>query len=85
MRQILTVLLLSACLAPVSLAGTQSYTALVTLDEAARKIIQQGRNKVLATRTETVDGRRVHIIKILTPQGRIQHIKIDADSGRVVK
>lgn len=85
MRQFVSVVLLSVALTQTGFAGTAFLVGLMTLDEAVRSIMQEGRNKVLAARTDKIDGRRVHIIKILTPEGRIQHIKIDAQSGRPVR
>ncbi len=85
MRKIITLVLLSACAVPLNSMASSYYFALITLDDAARKIIQQGNDKVLATRTEMIDGKPVHIIKVLTPEGRIQHIKIDAASGQTIK
>jgi hypothetical protein len=55
--------------------------ARVSLDEATQKIISDGKNRVLGASTEIIDGREVHIIKVLTPDGRILHYKIDAESG----
>lgn len=84
-RRAVAILLLSLCFAQEILADVGGFFALLSLDEAAKRIIQQGDNKVLSTKTETIDGRQVHIIKVLTPEGRIQHIKIEADTGRVVR
>ncbi len=85
MRPFLILVLLSLFMAQTGFAGTVPFVALVTLDEAVRNVMQQGQNKVLATRTETIAGKRVYIIKVLTPKGRIQHIKIDAQSGRTIR
>lgn len=84
MRILIILLWLSVFFRPVW-AGTEQLFSLVSLDEAVRMIIQQGNNKVLATKTATVENQKIYIIKVLTPEGRIQHIKIDADSGRTIK
>ena len=84
MRQFITVVLFF-CFVQTGIAGTLPLVATITLDEAVRNIMRDGQNKVLATRTETVDGKRVFVIKVLTPEGRIQHIKIDAESGRTLR
>lgn len=86
MRSILSIMLLSVAMTLTGIAPAAPFAALVSLDEAVRGVMRQGQNKVLATRTDTADdGRRVYIIKVLTPDGRIQHIKIDAQSGRQIR
>ncbi len=58
--------------------------AYVSLDEATKQIIEGTYNKVLGAQTEIIDGKEVHIIKVLTPDGRIQYYKIDAETGQLV-
>jgi uncharacterized membrane protein YkoI len=58
--------------------------AYVTLDEATKQIIEGTYNKVLGAQTELIDGKEVHVIKVLTPDGRIQYFKIDAETGQLV-
>ncbi|NOQ36334.1 MAG: hypothetical protein GQ569_10630 [Methylococcaceae bacterium] len=54
----------------------------VTLDEATKTVTKDTENKVLSAKTKTIDDKKIHIIKILTKKGRIQHIKIDAETGK---
>jgi uncharacterized membrane protein YkoI len=56
--------------------------SLVTLDQATQQVIAQTRGKVLAAKTELENGQRVHVIKVLTLDGRVQYVKVDASSGR---
>ena len=58
--------------------------AYVSLDEATKQIIEGTYNKVLGAQTELIDGKEVHIIKVLTPDGRIRYYKIDAETGQLV-
>lgn len=58
--------------------------ARISLDEATKQIIEGTYNKVLGAQTELIDGKEVHIIKVLTPDGRIQYYKIDAETGQLV-
>jgi uncharacterized membrane protein YkoI len=58
--------------------------ASITLDESTKKIIEDTYNKVLGAQTETIDGKTVYIIKVLTPDGHIQHFKIDAETGQLI-
>ncbi len=85
MQQIIKAFLLTLCVTQSSWVGAERFLAVLTLDDAVKKIIRQQNYKVLATKTESGNGKQVHIIKVLTPDGRIQYIKIDADSGEIVK
>jgi uncharacterized membrane protein YkoI len=67
-----------------ALAETALLTARVSLDQATQQIIRDGKSRVLGAQTVVIEGREVHIIKILTPDGRIQHLKIDAETGAVI-
>ncbi len=58
--------------------------ATISLDEATKQIIEGTYNKVLGAQTELLNGRTVYIIKVLTPDGRIQYFKIDAETGQLV-
>ncbi len=58
--------------------------ARISLHEATQTILNDGKNRVLAATTEIIDGREVHIIKVLTPDGRILHYKIDAETGALI-
>lgn len=76
-----TKVLLTFCLFQVVYAGE----AAINLDQATSKIIRQQNGKVLGARTESFEGKVIHVIKILTVDGRIQHIKIDAETGQIFK
>lgn len=91
------VLLLSLCLANAEEEATltpipqiappklpENEAAPITLDEAIKKVMQDAQNKVLAAKTELVDGKKIHVIKVLTLAGHIQHIKIDAATGKIL-
>lgn len=60
-------------------------TQTVNLDEIAKKIIAESESRLLDATTEIIKGNQVHIIKVLTVKGHIQYIKIDVDSGELVK
>ncbi|PPK64755.1 hypothetical protein B0F88_12413 [Methylobacter tundripaludum] len=62
----------------------RTLLATISLDEATKQIIEGTYNKVLGAQTEIIDGKEVHIIKVLTPDGRIQYYKIDAETGQLV-
>ena len=54
----------------------------ISLDEAVSRARRRSDDKILSAETVRVDGRRVHRIKVLTSQGRVKHVQIDADTGR---
>ena len=78
MQTFIKVLLLTFCL-------TQTAFAALSLDQATRKIMEQNKSKILGAKTEKIDGKEVHVIKILTQDGRIQYLKVDAGSGKIIK
>lgn len=67
-----------------ALAEAPLAIARVSLDQATKQIIRNQKIRVLGAQTVVIEGREVHIIKILTPDGRIQHLKIDAETGAVI-
>ena len=54
----------------------------ISLDEAVARARRQSDGKILSAETVRVDGRPVHRIKILTPDGRVTRMEMDADTGR---
>ena len=78
-------ILLSICLIQVSFAETGVLFSVLSLDEATKTILEQNKSKVLAAKTISIEGKKVHVIKVLTDDGRVQHFKIDAETGRIVK
>jgi hypothetical protein len=58
--------------------------ARVSLHEATQKILSDGNKRVLGASTVIIDGREIHVIKVLTPDGHIQHYKIDAETGALI-
>ena len=54
----------------------------ISLDEAISRARRQADGKVLSAETVRVDGRNVHRIKILTKDGRVKRVQIDANTGR---
>jgi hypothetical protein len=72
----------------VSLPATVVAAGAVALtgDESAKRIIEavQKRNnaKVVKVTDITVDGRHAYELKLLSEQGRVWTIRVDAESGR---
>lgn len=59
----------------LSLAAAASAWA-ITLEEAARQAAQQYDAQVISARTVTVNGQRVHEIKLLTKDGVVKTVRI---------
>ncbi|MBU2571728.1 MAG: PepSY domain-containing protein [Gammaproteobacteria bacterium] len=84
MTNLIKVVLMTALL-PVSVSfGGEFMVAMVSLDEATKQVRQDSKVKVLGAKTESIEDRKVHVIKILTPDGRIQYQRIDAETGRLL-
>lgn len=65
----------------VCYAEENTILSKISLDEATRKILKDTNIRVLGASTEIINGREVHIIKVLTPDGHIRYYKIDAETG----
>lgn len=85
MHTFIKVLLLTFCLAQTAFAGKEIFFSVVSLDQATKLIIKGNKNKVLSAKSEVKDGKKIHVIKILSQDGRVQSLKVDADTGRVFK
>ncbi len=56
----------------------------ISLDQATKQIFKDEDNRVLGAETELIDNREVHVIKVLTPDGHLQHYIIDAETGELI-
>lgn len=84
MTNLIKVVFMTALL-PVSVSfGSEFMVGMVSLDEATKQVRQDSKVKVLGAKTESIEDRKVHVIKILTPDGRIQYQRIDAETGRLL-
>lgn len=84
MRNLIKLLALVLLFSNVCYAGSAVMLARVSLDQATKQIIKKGGKRVLGAQTEIINGREVHVIKVLTPDGRIQHYLIDAETGELI-
>ncbi len=85
MQTFIKVFLLFLCFNQSVFAGSEILFSVLSLDQATKKIINKNKSKVLGAKTETIEGVKVHIIKILTQDGRVQSFKVNADSGKIIK
>lgn len=72
-----------AALALLLFAATPAW-ADVSRDDAAAAAQRAGNGRVLSVDKAQADGRPVWRVKVLTAQGQVRVILIDAASGRVV-
>ncbi len=56
----------------------------ISLEEAIQKVMQDSKNKILGAKTELENGKKIHVIKILTTKGHIQYIRIEAATGNIL-
>jgi uncharacterized membrane protein YkoI len=84
MLKIIRIFLLYLFFANINQVYAEDILAQVSLDEAAKKIIEGNGLKVLGAKTEIIDGKEVHVIKVLTDDGRIQQQKVDAQTGKIL-
>ncbi len=80
-KALLIYFLSSSCYADT---GSVINLARLSLDEATKQILKEGNKRVLGATTEIINGKEVHVIKVLTPDGRIHYYKIDAETGAKV-
>ena len=58
--------------------------AALSLDQAAQKVQASAGGRVLGAESKNIGGRVVHVIKVLTPDGkRVRYIQVDAETGRI--
>jgi uncharacterized membrane protein YkoI len=82
MRQFPLVFVLCTVLA--GQAAADDFMVRISLDQATRQVIGSGNHRVLGAHTTVINGREVHVIKVLTPDGRIRYFRIDAETGSLL-
>lgn len=77
-------LLFVLCAALSGHAAADDFMVRISLDQATRQVIGSGNHRVLGAQTIMLNGREVHVIKVLTPDGRIRYFRIDAETGALL-
>ena len=54
----------------------------ISLDEAVARAERQYRARVVRTDVQDEDGRKVYVLKLLSEDGRVFTVRVDAPSGR---
>jgi len=65
-----------------SIDDTELAKPLITLDQAVKQVKQNKQGKVLAAETKQLDDATVHVIKVLTSDGRVKKIRIKAKQDK---
>jgi len=55
----------------------------ISLDEAVSRAERQYRARVVRTDVQDEDGRKVYVLKLLSEDGRVFTVRIDAATGRM--
>lgn len=72
-------------LSNVCLAEKVDTPIRIDLDQATKQVIDTDSDlRVLGAETDVIDGKKVHVIKVLTPHSRVQHYVVDADSSEII-
>lgn len=81
-RLLLILLVLFALSLGEGVALAQQPGAALTLDQAVQQVRRTTNGRVLSAQTVTRQGRRVHRIKVLTDDGRVRTVEMNAGLGR---
>jgi len=72
--------LLNKLLIAITLAAALVVSAwAITLEEAARKVADQYDARVVSAQTIERDGRRIHVIRIVTRDGVVRTVRVPAE------
>lgn len=75
--------LLAVFLVSTASAEKQMSFSALTLEQASKQVM--GENKLLDARTEEIEGKQIHVIKILSAGGRVKYLRVDAETGQLIK
>ena len=57
----------------------ENHNADMNLDQAVQQVKQQTGGRILSAKTKNNDGRQVHKIKVLLPNGKVRIIRVNAN------
>ncbi|TVQ45310.1 MAG: hypothetical protein EA371_12065 [Gammaproteobacteria bacterium] len=64
-------------------AAAAAYDEAIGLEEAVRRVRERTGGRVLRAETRRENGRVVHRIRVLSPDGRVRTWSVDAETGRM--
>jgi len=82
MRMIRPTFLMLLAVLPLSVSALAHPGRYTSLDQAVSQARERYHGRVLSAETERRGGRETHNVRILTPDGRVKNLRIDADSDR---
>lgn len=50
----------------------------ISLDQAARQVAAQYKGRVVAAHTENRNGKMIHVIRVITKDGKVKTVKVPA-------
>jgi len=74
--------ILSGAAARERSAASEMMRDEISLDEAVRRAEVQYRARVVRTDVQDEDGRKVYVLKLLSEDGKVINVRIDAATGR---
>lgn len=69
--------------APERSIAAEAFRDGISLDEAVRRAERQYRARVVRTDVQDEDGRKVYVLKLLSEDGQVITVRIDASTGRM--
>lgn len=82
MRTMRSTFLMLLAVLPLSSQVVAHPGRYTSLDQAVSQARERYHGRVLSAETERRGGRETHNVRILTPDGRVKNLRIDADSDR---
>jgi hypothetical protein len=55
----------------------------MSLDAAVAMVRERFGGKVISASTTSAGGKKVHVIKVLSDEGRVRTVRVDAQTGRI--
>ncbi|MBT2969361.1 MAG: hypothetical protein B6D72_11580 [gamma proteobacterium symbiont of Ctena orbiculata] len=77
-----TQLLSKLLICTLLLIPSLSARADISLDQAVEQAKQRLGGRVISAETRERDGKRVHNVRILTNEGKVRRLRINAEGGR---
>ena len=76
-------LLAFICALGLARAGSIAAQSALNLDQAVKKVREQTGGQVVRAETKQAGGRTVHVIRVLTREGRVRTLEVDAGTGAI--
>lgn len=64
--------------------GRQAAGAYIDLNSAAATVRERMGGRILSAHTNRLNGGSVHVIRVITDDGKVHRVSVDAQSGQVL-